>query len=279
MDRILKIGQSADPDDAFLAWALPGLLAEAGIEAQMRFDDIESLNAAAASDELDLTAISVGLYPAIADRYRLLRTGASFGDSYGPMVVGRTAPERACPEAVAGLRVAIPGEHTTAAMLLRIYAGTSFDEVIVPFDRIIAAVQSGDVDAGLIIHEGQLLYERLGLHALFEPALSWASEEELPLPLGAVAVRRDLPQELQDRLADCFARSIHRAFENMDEALDFAAGYARDLDRPTLEEYVHRYVNAATLDMGTAGQRAIERLFELAAEARLLQTRPVVDLL
>ena len=234
---------------------------------------------AAANDELELTAISVGLYPSIADRYRLLRTGASFGDSYGPMVVGQTAPAQAGPGAVAGLRVAIPGEHTTAAMLLRIYAGKSFEEVIIPFDEIIDSVQRGEVDAGLIIHEGQLLYERLGLHALFEPALTWARKEALPLPLGAVAVRRDLPQELQDRLADCFAQSIHRGFERMEEALDFAAGYARGLDRPTLEEYVHRYVNAATLDMGTAGQRAIERLFELATEAGLLPHSPDVDLL
>jgi 1,4-dihydroxy-6-naphthoate synthase len=279
MDRILQIGQSADPDDAFMAWALNDLLAEAGIPAEVRFDDIESLNRAAAEGKLAMTAISVGLYPRIADRYRMLRTGASFGDAYGPMVVGRSAPAAAGPEAIAGLRVAIPGNNTTAAMLLRIYAGNIFDEVVVPFDEILDAVQRGDVDAGLIIHEGQLVYERLGLHALFEPALMWAEREQLPLPLGAVAVRRDLEPELQARLADLFARSIHRGFENLDQALDFAADFSRGLDRPTLEEYVHRYVNASTLDMGAAGARSIQRLFDLATGAGLLPSPPTVDLL
>jgi 1,4-dihydroxy-6-naphthoate synthase len=279
MDRILQIGQSADPDDAFMAWALDDLLAEAGIPAEVRFDDIESLNRAAAEGKLAMTAISVGLYPRIADRYRMLRTGASFGDAYGPMVVGRSAPAAAGPEAIASLRVAIPGNNTTAAMLLRIYAGNIFDEVVVPFDEILDAVQRGDVDAGLIIHEGQLVYERLGLHALFEPALMWAEREQLPLPLGAVAVRRDLEPELQARLADLFARSIHRGFENLDQALDFAAEFSRGLDRPTLEEYVHRYVNASTLDMGAAGARSIKRLFDLATGAGLLPSPPTVDLL
>lgn len=279
MDRILQIGQSADPDDAFMAWALADLLAGEGIEAELRFDDIESLNRAAVEGSIAMTAISVGLYPHIADSYRMLRTGASFGDAYGPMVVGRTAPARSGPEAVAGLRVAIPGDNTTAAMLLRIYARDTYEETVVPFDRILDAVQDGSVDAGLIIHEGQLLYERLGLHALFEPAVMWAERERLPLPLGAVALRRDLEPELQARLADCFGRSIHRGFRHMEEALDFAAGFARGLDRPTLEEYVRRYVNASTLDMGDAGMRAIGRLFDLATAAGLLSSPPELDLL
>lgn len=279
MDRILQIGQSADPDDAFMAWALRDLLAREGIEAELRFDDIESLNRAADDGSIEMTAISVGLYPRIADRYRMLRTGASFGDAYGPLVVGRRAPEQAGAAAVRGLRVAIPGDNTTAAMLLRIYAGDSYEETVIPFDRIIDAVQEGTVDAGLIIHEGQLLYERLGLHSLFEPAVVWAESERLPLPLGAVAIRRDLDPELQARLSSCFGRSIHHGFEHLDEALDFAAGFARGLDRPTLAEYVRRYVNASTLDMGDAGARAIRRLFELATAAGQLPAPPEVDLL
>jgi 1,4-dihydroxy-6-naphthoate synthase len=279
MDRTLQIGQSADPDDAFMAWALTDTLGEAGLASHIVFDDIETLNRQTAAGEFDLSAISVGAYPQLAAEYRMLRTGASFGDAYGPTVVSRIAPEQVGPQAVAGLRVAIPGDRTTAAMLLRIYAGPSYDEVVMPFDRIIEAIDSGQVDAGLIIHEAQLVYPQMGLHALFEPAVHWAASEGLPLPLGAVAVRRELEPEIQNTLAECFARSIHRGFENMEQALDFAAGYARGLDRPTLEEYVGRYVNAATLDMGSSGERAIARLFELATAAGLLSSAPPVDLL
>lgn len=277
--EILRVGQSADPDDAFMAWALPEVLAEHGLQAELIFDDIESLNRMALAGDLDLAAISVGAYPQLAERYRLLRCGASFGDDYGPVVVacdpevGRTA------DALAGRRVAIPGRHTTAALLLRIFAGVDYEPVEMAFDRILHAVREGEVAAGLIIHEGQLIFERLGFHAVFEPAAAWKRGTDLPLPLGAVVVRRDLHAEIQSTLAGSFARAIHRAFEREPEALDFAARYARDLDRETLAEYVHRYVDASTLDMGAAGERALERLFALAVEHGALTESPRIDLL
>jgi 1,4-dihydroxy-6-naphthoate synthase len=279
MNSPLRIGQSADPDDAFMAWGLEAELSARGLEAELIFDDIETLNRAALRGELDLSAISVGAYPELADAYRMLRCGASFGDAYGPVVVACESTSELAAANVAGLRVATPGTHTTARLLLRIYAGDSFTEVDTPFDRIIDAVRSGSVDAGLIIHEGQLTYPELGLHALFEPAAEWSRREDLPVPLGAVAIRRDLDPELQQTVADAFAHGIHAGFENMDQALDFAASYARGLERDVLTEYVRRYVNAATLDMGERGERAINRLFELATEQGLLETAPVVDLL
>lgn len=278
MPEILRIGQSADPDDAFMAWGLRAELERRGIEAELEFADIESLNRRTEEGVLDLSAISVGAYPVFADRYRILRCGASFGDEYGPLVVGSRPPSTAADGPLSGLTVAIPGAMTTARMLLRIYAGTTYREVEMRFDAILDAVVSGEVDAGLIIHEGQLLYERMGLHALLEPAMEWAEREQLPLPLGVVAIRRDLAAPVQQAVADAFAHSVHAAFQHPEAALDFAAGYARGLSRQDLEEYVHRYVNAATLDMGVAGQRAIERLFERARTAELLTAVPVVDL-
>lgn len=277
MSPILHIGQSADPDDAFMAWALPELLREMGLEAHIDFQDIETLNRRTIAGEFDLSAISVAAYPAIADRYRLLRSGASFGAGYGPVLVSRSPA--AAVGALDGLRIAIPGRHTTAALLLRVHAGDSFEAVEVPFDAILGAVLAGTVDAGLVIHEGQLLYGEMGLHALFEPATSWASSEALPLPLGAVVVRRSLDADLQKTLAETFARSVHRAFTHREAALAFAARYARGLPRPALEQYVDRYVDAATLDMGDRGQRAIERLFELAVQRGLLDVAPRVDLI
>lgn len=274
----VTIGQSADPDDAFMAWGLEAAMGARELPFELVFDDIESLNRRAVDGSIDLTALSVGAYPRVASTYRLLRCGASFGEQYGPVVIARGG-EASGPDACRGLRIAIPGELTTAAMLLRIYTEGECDTVPYPFDEIIGAVESGEVDAGLVIHEGQLIYERLGLRCVFEPAAEWTRREQLPVPLGVVAVRRDLPFERQLLLADGFLDSIRRSFENRDAALDFAAGYARGLDRPTLEEYVDRFVDAATLDMGQAGEAAIVRLFERAVEAGLLADAPSVDLL
>jgi len=277
--RRLRIGQSADPDDAFMAWGLETQLATFDLDAEMVFDDIQSLNLGALRGEFDLTAISVAAYPEIANDYRLLRCGASFGDAYGPVVIAKHPPAEVGIAALAGLRVAIPGANTSARMLLRIYGEGTYEEVQMPFDRIMDAVLNDQVDAGLIIHEGQLTFAEQGFSALFEPAAEWARTEQLPVPLGAVAVRRDLPEDVQANVADAFLRGIHAGFENMDTALDFAARYARGLTREVLEEYVSRYVNAATLDMGDRGARAIERLFELAAERGILREAPPLDLL
>jgi len=262
-----------------MAWGLEAALAARGLEPEMVFDDIQSLNQGALRGEFDLTAISVGAYPDLAESYRILRCGASFGDAYGPLVVARDKPVATGIESLAGLRIAIPGEHTSARMLLRIYGGDTYEEVQVPFDQIMDAVLEGKVDAGLIIHEGQLIFEEQGFFALFEPAAEWDRVEQLPVPLGAVAIRRDLPEEIQRAASEAFLHGIHAGFDDMESALDFAAGYARGLDRAVLEEYVLRYVNAATLDMGDRGVRAIVRLFELAHERGLIATKPVVDAL
>ena len=277
---ILRIGQSADPDDAYMSWALAsGRIGVDGHRVEIEFTDIETLNRWALEARLDLTALSAAAYPKVADSYQLLRCGASFGDGYGPIVVGRESPDVVGPEQLRGLRIGVPGELTTAFLLLRIYASESFAPVPMAFDRILDAVIAREIDAGLIIHEGQLVYRRHGLHALFEPARAWDDAERLPLPLGVVAVRRDLGATICRQLADRFLASIRLAQEQPRAAMAFAASHSRGIDPQTLREFVDRYVDGSTLDMGTPGERALETLCQRAQQAGVLTTIPRIDLL
>ena len=279
-DSKVTIGQSADPDDAFMAWGLAsGTVDVEGVEIKCIFDDIQTLNEWALEARLDLTALSAGTYPAVASEYRLLRAGASFGENYGPLVVGREPTARPGPAAVAGMRVAVPGLLTTAYLLLRTYAGDSFEAVPMRFDSIIDAVSEGSVDAGLIIHEGQLTYADYGLHALFEPARAWHDEHNLPVPLGVVAVKRSLGDELSRKLAAAFAASIEAARANPDAALAFAATHGRGLDEQILRTFVDQYVDDITTDMGSEGTEALEKLYAGARDAGLIASVPPLDLL
>ncbi len=278
--RTITIGQSADPDDAFMAWGLAsGEVEIEGLDVDCIFDDIQTLNEWALEGRLDLTALSAGTYPAVAAEYRLLRAGASFGENYGPLVVGREAVERPGPAAVTGMRVAVPGLLTTAYLLLRTYAGDSFEAVPMRFDSIIDAVSAGSVDAGLIIHEGQLTYADYGLHALFEPARAWHEEHGLPVPLGVVAVRRSLGDELCGRLAAAFGASIEAARAEPEAALAFAATHGRGLDEDVLRTFVDQYVDEITTDMGDEGIQALAKLYEGAADAGMIEEAPALDLL
>lgn len=282
-----RIGQSADPDDAFMAWGLAsGRVRPQGLAAEVVFSDIESLNEWALEGRLELTALSAGAYPSVAGRYRLLRSGASFGRDYGPVVVARAEEGGATgPEAIRGRRVAIPGRLTTAYLLLRIHTGRAglaegdFEPVALPFDEILDAVVEGEVDAGLVIHEGQLTYGELGLRAVLEPARAWHEHTRLPVPLGVVGVRRDLGDAGCRALARAFRRSIDAALAAPEEALDFAARHGRGLDPGTLRTFVDQYVDDSTLDMGHDGREALEILYTAARDASLLEGVPPLDLL
>jgi 1,4-dihydroxy-6-naphthoate synthase len=263
-----------------MAWGLAsGAVTIDAAEVECIFDDIQTLNEWALQGRLDLTALSAGTYPQAAAEYRLLRAGASFGEDYGPLVVGKEPPEKAGPDAVAGLRVAVPGLLTTAYLLLRTYAGDTFEPVPMRFDTIIGAVVEGTVDAGLIIHEGQLTYRDHGLHALYEPARAWHREFGLPVPLGVVAVKRSLGAELAARVAAAFTASIDAARANPDAALAFAAEHGRGLDEKVLKTFVDLYVDDITTDMGDAGVEALTKLYEGAAKAGLIDEVPPLDLL
>jgi 1,4-dihydroxy-6-naphthoate synthase len=276
----ITIGQSADPDDAFMAWGLAsGVVDIPGVGVECVFDDIQTLNEWALEGRIDLTALSAGTYPRVASEYRLLRTGASFGEDYGPLVVAKAPPATDGPAAVAGLSIAVPGLLTTAYLLLRTYAGDTFEPVQMRFDTILDAVVEGTVDAGLIIHEGQLTYRDHDLHALFEPARAWHEDLGLPVPLGVVAVKRSLGDELMQQVASAFAASIAAARANPEAALAFAAQHARGLDQATLETFVNQYVDDITTDMGDKGLTALKKLYEGAAKAGLIAEVPPLDLL
>jgi 1,4-dihydroxy-6-naphthoate synthase len=252
----IQVGHSADPDDAFMVWALEaGKVDTRGLDLRPVASDIQTLNEWAVEGRLEVTALSAGAYPAVADRYVLLTHGASFGEGYGPIVVARS--ELSLDE-LRELEIVTPGTLTTASRVLRLALGDAVRTRDLPFDRVLDEVTSGRAEAGLLIHEGQLTFADAGLHRLLDLGVWWQAETGLPLPLGVVAARRDL-----DRLDDVSAvlrESIQVGLANRDEALAYAMTFGRDIDGSTADEFVSMYVNALTLDMGDDGRSAITRL-------------------
>jgi len=266
----ITLGHSPDPDDAFMHHAIArGRIDTGGLRFEHVVEDIESLNRRALAGEIDETAISFHAYAFVADRYRLLRCGGAFGEGYGPVVVA-TRPLRV--EDLPKVRVAVPGERTTAALALRLAAGPC-ETVAVPFDRIVEALRRGEADAGVLIHEGQITFAEEGLSKVLDLGAWWREETGLPLPLGGNAVRRDLG-DLGERIGDVLARSIRHALDHRAEALEYALGFARGLAREKADRFVGMYVNEATVDFGDRGLRAIRALYERAAAEGLL---PAVD--
>lgn len=268
----IRIAHSPDSDDAFMFYALTqGLLDTEGLTIEHQLSDIESLNQAAFEGTYEITALSFHGYAHLADRYQLMPSGASFGDGYGPVVVSRAAVSR---EDLAGKSVAIPGELTTAHLALRLWQ-PDVETHIVPFDRIFDSVTSGEVEAGVVIHEGQLTYGDLGLYKVQDLGEWWAAETDGPLPLGANGIRRDIPEDLKQRLCRLLTESIVYALENRTEALAYATRYARELeeDPERSDRFVGMYVNDWTRDYGEAGRRAVQQLLDRGYEAGLIPHR------
>ncbi|HET6202626.1 MAG TPA: MqnA/MqnD/SBP family protein [Planctomycetota bacterium] len=264
--RTFSLGHSPDPDDAFMHFGLAsGRVETPGMAFEQVITDIETLNRRAEAGDLDETAISFHAYAFVRDRYLLLPHGGAMGEGYGPVVVSR---RRLAPADLTDARVAIPGERTTAALALRLLVGPC-PTLLVPFDRIPAAVLSGEADAGVLIHEGQLTYAGQGLHKVLDLGHLWKEETGLPLPLGGNAVRRDLGEWIP-RIRDAFRRSIAFGLAHRDEALTYALRFARGLSRDQADRFVGLYVNDSTLDFGESGRRAIATLYRRAAEAGLL---------
>ena len=250
------MGHSADPDDAFMVWALEaGRVDTRGLVLEPVASDIQTLNEWALEGRLEVTALSAGAYPAVADRYRLLPHGASFGVGYGPIVV---APEQLTLDELRGLEIVTPGPLTTATRVLRLALGEGVRTRDVPFDRVLDEVVSGRARAGLLIHEGQLTYAEAGLHKLLDLGVWWRDETGLPLPLGVVAIRRDV--ERAEDVSAVLREAIDAALANRDAALDYARGFGRGIDAETADEFVAMYVNDLTLDMGERGRTAVARL-------------------
>jgi 1,4-dihydroxy-6-naphthoate synthase len=252
----IHVGHSADPDDAFMIWAVgAGKVDTRGLELEPVASDIQTLNEWALAGRLEVTALSAGAYPAVSERYLLLPHGASFGDGYGPIVVAR---EELDLDELREVEIATPGPLTTATRVLRLALGEGVATRDVPFDGVLDEVVSGRARAGLVIHEGQLTYADSGLHKLLDLGVWWRDETGLPLPLGLVAVRRDV--ERLDDVSAVLREAIDVGLANRDEALAYARTFGRGIDAATADEFVALYVNDLTLDMGDRGRAAVTRL-------------------
>jgi 1,4-dihydroxy-6-naphthoate synthase len=276
MSRLIRIAHSPDSDDAFMFYALTqGRLDLAGLTVEHVLGDIESLNQAAFAGTYEISALSFHGYAHLADRYRLMPSGASFGDGYGPVVVAARSLDRA---ALPGLVTAIPGELTTAALALKLWQ-PGVRTVLVPFDRILDEVREGKVDAGVVIHEGQLTYAQEGLHCVQDLGAWWQGETGDPLPLGGNGIRRDLEPELQARLCRLLTASIEYALDHRAEAMEYAMRYARGLEDDPVrsDKFVGMYVNEWTRGYGARGRAAVQRLLDRGSEAGILPRRVVAE--
>lgn len=273
---ILKIGHSPDPDDAFMFCALArGAVRIRNFAIEHVLEDIENLNLRALKGDLEVTAISAHAYLSLVDRYWVLSTGASMGEGYGPVLVSRTPRSL---EELKGKRVAIPGEKTTAALLTWIYL-REFEPVVRPFDKIFETVASGEAEAGVLIHEGQLTYASEGFQKVEDFGKRWQQETDLPLPLGLDVVRSDLGMDLAREINTALRASIDWAYQNEEEALDYALEFGRGLDREMGRRFVKMYVSDLTRDMGDRGKRALATLFERGAEAGIIAQPPELTLI
>jgi 1,4-dihydroxy-6-naphthoate synthase len=241
-----------------------------GISYVHELQDIETLNGRAMRGELDVTAVSIHAYAYLSDKYALLPHGASMGDGYGPMLVSKTPMSR---EDVENKRIAIPGMMTSAYLALKLYL-PNFVPVVVPFDQIEQAVHSGSVEAGLLIHEGQLTYKDEGLHLIADMGAWWMEKTGLPLPLGGNVIRKDMPAEVQKKVSRHLRQSIAYGLDHRKSALDHAMRFARGLDRSKADTFVGMYVNDWTLDYGKRGREAIRLFLDEGVKSGVI-THPV----
>jgi 1,4-dihydroxy-6-naphthoate synthase len=274
MPTTIHVAHSPDSDDAFMFYALAeGKIDTGDLRYVHELQDIESLNQRALRAELEVTAVSIHAYAHLADRYALLPHGASMGDRYGPRLVARTPASRAD---VRGKRIAVPGPLTSAFLALQLYE-PHFTAVQTPFDQIEDAVLRGEVDMGLLIHEGQLTFGDQGLHLVVDLGEWWFGETGLPLPLGGNVVRKDLGPELTQRISKHLRASIAYGLEHRTHALDHAMRYARGLARERADTFVGMYVNDWTLDYGERGRTAVREFIDRGVKAGLIQNPVEVE--
>jgi 1,4-dihydroxy-6-naphthoate synthase len=268
---------SPDSDDAFMFYALATKKVRSRIlNVQHVLEDIESLNQKAQEGRYELTAISYHAYPYVADKYILMASGSSVGDGYGPLVVSAKSTMTA--EDLKGKRIAIPGIMTTAFLTLQLFQ-PDFVPVVVRFDKIIQAVKDHEVDAGLIIHEGQLTYGSGGLYNVVDLGRWFKQKYNLPLPLGANALRRDLSKEVQTECTRLMREGIQYSLEHREEALNYALQFARDLDPSLADQFVGMYVNHYTQDGGDIVPQAAQKLLDLGYEAGLIPHKTIIEVL
>ncbi len=281
-ERIIKVGHSPDPDDAFMFYGLAsGKVKLEGIRIEHLLEDIQTLNERALQSGnyantplLEVTAISAHAYPSLADTYWIMKTGASMGEGYGPVIISRKYTTL---EELKGKTVGTPGPLTTATLLFKIFT-EGIANIDMPFDHIMQAVEEGTVDAGLLIHEGQITYQSLGYNKILDFGELWEQKTNgLPLPLGLDIVRKDLGEELARTLSHGLKESIAYGYAHPEEAIPYALQWGRGIDYKLGEKFVKMYVSELTIDMGNKGKEALELLFHLAAQKSLL--KPVRDII
>ena len=272
--RTITVAHSPDSDDAFMFYGLAtNKLETEGLKFEHTLKDIQSLNEDAKRGVFDVTAISFHAYAYIDDKYALLPHGASIGDKYGPIVVSK---EQYKPEDISKLKIAIPGELTSAYLALKLY-NQDFEHVVVPFDEIIDYVQKGKADAGLLIHEGQLFYKQMGLYKVLDLGEWWFERTGLPLPMGGNVIRRDLGEELMKKVSKHLHQSIVYSMENREDALAYAMQFARDMPTELADRFVAMWVNDLTLDYGTRGREGVKRLLAEGYEKGIIPHKVEVD--
>ena len=257
--RTITVAHSPDSEDAFMFYGLATHKLETdGLKFEHTLKDIQTLNEDAKRGVYDVTAISFHAYAYVSDKYALLPHGASIGDKYGPIVVSK---EPRSPEEIGDMKIAIPGELTSAFLALRIF-NNKFDYIVVPFDKIIDAVLNGEADAGLLIHEGQLFYKEKGLDKVLDLGEWWHERTGLPLPMGGNAIRRDLGPDLMHQVSKHLHNSIVYSMENREDALTYAMQFARDMPQELADRFVAMWVNDLTLDYGERGKEGVRRLLD-----------------
>ena len=265
--KTIRLGPTPPSPPAFMFYALAhGRVDTGGYEFIHTLQDIETLNRRAMKGELEVTAISIHAYAHVLGRYALMPCGASMGDGYGPIVVSRTPMSL---QDLRGRRIAIPGTLTSAYLALRLCLGDFACEVV-PFDRILEVLADGTVEAGLIIHEGQLTYASQGMHLVVDLGVWWNRHTGLPLPLGGNVIRKDLGAEHISRISRIVRQSVEYGLGHREQALDHALGYARGMDRKLADRFVGMYVNDLTLDYGPRGRQAVEMFLRRGFEAGII---------
>jgi 1,4-dihydroxy-6-naphthoate synthase len=272
--REITVAHSPDSDDAFMFYGLAThKVRTPGLRFTHTLCDIETLNQKAREGVYDVTAISFHAYPYIQDKYALMACGGSVGEGYGPMIV---SPRPFSASEVKTRKIAVPGKLTTAFLALNLFA-PGVETEVVPFDQIIPQVLEGKYEAGLIIHEGQLTYEKSGLHRIVDLGKWWLKVTGLPLPLGGNAIRRELGPALMSTVTNSLRESIQYALDHREEALAYAMQFARDLDSSTADKFVGMYVNERTLDYGSDGREAVRRLLDMGHKAGIIGPEARVD--
>jgi 1,4-dihydroxy-6-naphthoate synthase len=272
----ITCAHSPDSDDAFMFYGLATKkLRSRLLTFRHVLEDIESLNQKATQGVYELTAISYHAYPYVADKYVLMSSGSSVGDGYGPMVV---SSRHMAPDDLKGKKIAVPGTMTTAFLALKLFQ-PDFEHVVIPFDEILDAVKEHAVDGGLVIHEGQLTYGHSGLHNVVDLGKWFKSKYQLPLPLGANALRRNLPADIQAECSRLMRESIQYSLDHREEALNYAMQFARDLEPALAEQFVGMYVNHHTINGGDIVPRAAQKLLDLGYEAGLIPHKITVEVI